>query len=109
MYSTYSPPSPGLNQLAGIISKERSILETYAASSTASQKVVETRDSLLQSLAGAYNQIYAEIVATKRLLHTDRWLLVEEQIKLLQESAPLDGIHIRLTLGNGNRYGFINL
>lgn len=102
-------PSPGLDQLASIISKERDVLQEYAAKPTANQKLVNTRDRFLQSLAGAYNQVYAEMAATKRVQHTDRWLLAEEQIQMLQRNELLDGIHIKLTLGNGNRYGFISL
>ncbi|MCX2741989.1 hypothetical protein [Pontibacter anaerobius] len=102
-------PTTGLDQLANIISKERGVLQEYAAKPTANQELVNTRDRFLQSLASAYNQVYAEMAATKRLLHTDRWLLVEEQIRQLQEGELLDGIHIKLTLGNGNRYGLISL
>lgn len=102
-------PSSGLQQIANIISKERGVLQEYASRPTANQKYIDNRDNLLKSLAGVYNQLYSELTATTDLLHADKWLLAEWQIRQLQDGATLDGFHIRLTLGNGNRYGFIGL
>ncbi|RDV15479.1 hypothetical protein DXT99_08260 [Pontibacter diazotrophicus] len=102
-------PFSSLEQLAGIITKERGVLQEYAAKPNANQRHIDIRDSFLQSLAGAYNQVYAEMAASSSLLHTEKWQLAEKQIMLLQENGPLDGFHIRLTLGNGNMYGFISL
>lgn len=69
-----SPLTPGLEQLASIIRKERGILKEYAAKQNANPKHVEIRNSFLLSLTETYNLIYSEVAPVMQFRFYDSWL-----------------------------------
>lgn len=108
-FSSSQTLTPGLNLFDSIINKERSILNGYAAKPTSNPKYVDVRNNFLQRLTDSYNLLYSELTVSARLQFYDKWQLADQQARLLLKDSDLAGIYMRLTLKEGDNYGFIQL